>query len=254
MNLYIANQKSDDKLNIIFIFNLKMSHPLQTEIKHLNKSAFSIISQRFRFHLKRVKSTKNGETDLINLERSKNIDDNDREILKLINMKDDYFRQLCIEALNKCKSYIFIFYILEKLSIATTEFSTFFSIVAFYINITFNEILIICFILFFLGIFNSIGDWSRLREKYSNLYRCFEHIANCTDDTRIERFKKYVAVFSGENLSIDFISVMTNTTTIFEEELEEQVKDDEESQKEKHGKKTQTETKYNEMRNKAAFV
>lgn len=204
-----------------------MSHPLENELKNLNRSPFTIISQRFRFHLKRVKSIKGGETDLIHLERSKNITDEDRRDIRLYNMNDEEFRELCIQALNKCRYYIFIFYILEKVNIVTVEFSTFFSIVAFSISLTFNQILIICLVLFFLGIFNSVGDWSRLREKYSNLYRCFEHIANCKDDSRIDKFKKYVDVFTGENLSVDFISIMTNTSAVFEEELDEQVKKDE---------------------------
>ncbi len=173
--------------------------------------SFKIITQRPRKHFKTFfsKNSKSDDIELITVDRKErqlNFFETNYGLANEELINDEIFKNSCINAMKLCQKYIYIFYVLEKFSFLVEQFSSIFSIIVAFCDISTYKVVCICTFIFIVVVLNSFGDWARLREKYSNLYKLFGRLANSKDENRIKKFENYATTFSAEHLSIDSVS------------------------------------------------
>lgn len=203
--------------------------------KFLNLGTSSVVTQRirkaFRWNKSSLRKGEDEEDNLIHAVSKERINEaklkeflnNDKpnyetkeeifesknnDIIEDKTVNDKEFRQHCLDAMNKCRNHVYIFFLLEKSTLAIETFTSIFSIIADIFGLSFKTILCICVVLFSSIIFGSFGDWPRLREKYSHLYKCFEKLCNSKAPDRIKKFEEYSQTFGTDDLSIDSIFII----------------------------------------------
>ena len=203
--------------------------------KFLNLGTTSVITQRirkaFRLNKKSLKKGDGEEDNFIHITQKERVTEdkirdflnNDRPnyetnkeeietkrddvVIENKAVDDKEFRDHCLNAMNKCRNHVYIFFLLEKTTLAIETFTSIFSIIADIFGLSFKTILCICVVLFSSIVFGSFGDWPRLREKYSHLYKCFEKLCNSKASDRIKKFEQYSETFGTDDLSIDSIFI-----------------------------------------------
>lgn len=170
----------------------------------IQTNLFAIVFQRI---LKNFYIMSSQKSDLIIVDRRQQMGKEEIELIKRINISDSEFRRNCLGAMNECKKYILIFYLLEKISITVEQFASLFAIIADSYEVSLGKVICISIVMFMIVLLDSLGDWNRLREKYSNLYKSFETLSVSKDEQRGLKFEKLCTSFSKDNLSIDSIHV-----------------------------------------------
>lgn len=174
---------------------------MSDSLKLLNKSKLSVVMQRIP---KKFSYDSNNKSDPVNPHDIEMVNRSINSRLS-INISDNDFRLRCKEAKNKCKNYIYVFFLMEKISNATGVAATIFSILVANYKLSVHDILWIVLVMFLVTILDSFGEWGRLREKYSRIHHHFKILANSHDEDRIIKFRKYAEVFGGDQLFIDSI-------------------------------------------------
>lgn len=126
------------------------------------------------------------------------------------NISDEEFKQKCVEAKEICKRYVYVFFILEKISLLIENFSGAVLVLASALDLTFNKVIIIAAVISLVTILDTLGSWSQLREKYSHIYYMFRELKHSKSKDRAKEFHKYAKYFSSSDLFID--------TVVFNEE------------------------------------
>lgn len=194
--------------------------------KYMNKSMFYIITQRFNnikncFFTNSVNKSDDENGDLIEIKHcepitgimlnSINSIEKDIEFIESGNKEhtyitNDIFRTQCNEAKHLCVCYINKFFYLEKFALILTCLTPIYAILICRLKFSNIYVYLILVILICLIIFNSVGDWGRLREKYSRLYHMFEVLSNSNDIDRVNKFLSHVKSFGTNELFIDSIT------------------------------------------------
>jgi hypothetical protein len=165
------------------------------------KNTKDVILQRFKFmlYLNRFIDTKGDHVE-------QNIQQNGPSNTMSLKIDDDHFIRRCDEEMAMCKKTIFYFFILEKITQAVNSSSMIFCILVANYNLKVKQIIGIMAVMFFISIVDSVGNWSRLREKYCNLYNNFKVLKYSTEPDRVVTFRKYAEIYNGDELFIDSVS------------------------------------------------
>lgn len=188
LNLNVNLDKSDDTIVI--------EHK-----KSINKDMIDRINSATNYHTIIEESKKEEDSEISQMEKQNSI------------YTDSGFREKCNKARLICRKYVYIFFVFEKISSILMCFCPIFQIICETQSVT--RLNIILFAAFFLvvTIMNSIGDWSRLREKYSRLHHKFGILSNSKDDDKVSKYKRYIVGFGSDDLFID--------TFVFNNEINE---------------------------------
>lgn len=198
--------------------------------RYLRKPSYRIISQRmFRFfHRKNYDKDDDDEIQItrqppvtqqmfakltfnLSSTQSRDVENNTTPIVESSHITnytqdpDDDFQKKCLDAMNLCKRYALIFFIFEKFAFGISAICPIFAMIISVKNISVMWSFIVSIILLLIIVFNSLGDWVRLREKYARLYHLFKVLSVSKDEDRIEKFKSYSITFGSSDLFIDTI-------------------------------------------------
>lgn len=199
---------------------------------YLTKSSSFIITQRIKKNTCFTKSVPfmGDDEDVICIERGKPIDS---KIIKNFNTYGTYtseaeikidsddlesdldsenqpvtdieFKKKCNDAKLLSRKYARFFFIFECISIFFEAIAVIFPIVVTNFKLSFEEIIGIVVLFCLIFIFDHIGDWKRLREKYSHLYFLFNQLSTCKHENRVKEFRKCAISFGSSDLFIDSI-------------------------------------------------
>ncbi len=118
-------------------------------------------------------------------------------------MSGHEFKEICQKAMRECETKILTFYFIEKFSNVSIAFMSIFSVFLENYGLRQIAIVILCSLIFLVYLLQEFGDWGRLREKYSMLYRKFKKLFFSVKENREEKFDKYMELFNSNELSID---------------------------------------------------
>lgn len=134
-----------------------------------------------------------------------NIESNKLESKDIDKVTDEEFIKRCKDAVKICRKHAYIFFIFEKVSKISETAATLFALIVASYRLEIKQIVAAVIVFFLITLFDSFGDWGRLREKYARLHHLFELLALSKSETRVNDFRRYAISFGGNDLFIDSI-------------------------------------------------
>jgi hypothetical protein len=181
------------------------------EDRYFRRSWSGIVTQRYQCLGLRCGTTK-GDEDVIVVQRRATMTQSELEAAlgrvenRPDEVTDDAFRLRCKAAKVKCYRYAMTFRSLEILEDLLDYSSNLSGVVIALTKLSVKNAVIICFVLIFVIVLASLGDWKRLREKYCRLGHKYKLLANSTEPKRLERFESLAISFDSNSLFIDTTS------------------------------------------------